>query len=355
MFFSLTTLTCIPNSNQTEKIKRKMTINSINSMDMKVDSYTQTRKKQTSRGGLQSLHSVAFQSILLPTLSMEAASKRGVPINISHTSFIGSSSPDEGGAIQIVSKNIDLTIDDCIVDDCQAKTRGGGIYHNTKSATVCFCQFRNCLCPSVPYSGQAAFGSSIETVYEKNSIYKCPGDELLDGYESFILLGGSQSVQDLNSSNIRSAMYACGLFTTESTLFSLVYSSFVNSSSKNHLLALSHIRPDDEITLVNFIDNEITSDGLFFLTGSYAVLDRCVWLNNKADVFCFSPNGGRVCLAFDSCWFDFDQIPNAQQTGLLSITACNFNVEAQQSKNGEIIFPGGDHPQAQRAVLTNLA
>ena len=138
------------------------------------------------------------------------------------------------------------------------------------------------------WSGQAFLTTCNYAQVNTTTVFCCAISETLRGSEAAILVGGVQCISQLNSSYNIAAQYASGLATSESVSFSLKLSQFWHNQSPNHMLALVHIRPDDDISFCNFIKNTVPVDGLFYISGGYCILRKCVFKRNTGTFAVFN-------------------------------------------------------------------
>ena len=185
--------------------------------------------------------------------------------------------------------------------------------------------YTKCVCPGIIYGGQSFYADAYSMCYTLDSMDKCPENLKENGFELLIARQGIQTFSMINSTNNIATHYASGLLSGESKRFKLIYGNFVNNSSPNHILALTHIRPDDTLKYVNLIQNNVTEDSLIFLSGSCAVFRNFIVFGNTGTFVCHQPLYGYVYFVLKDSKTDLGRTELGSVQGLMKEYGVVFN------------------------------
>ena len=228
-----------------------------------------------------------------------------------------------GGAIYFNNYNFNLKILNCLFQTCQSKEKGGAIYCKSNLFNLNKIIFNDCTVPFSISSGQSFYSESYQTLINLISINYCSYTSNFNAHETIFLLGGFQKIEYLNSSNNIAKSFSSGLATTESIYFNLKYSQFYNDSSYNHIFALIHIRPDDDILFNNIISNKVNTDGLIYLSGGFSIFFKCLFLNNEGLIITINNSYGKGYFIFNNFYFNFNKLII---NSLIKEINCEFNI-----------------------------
>lgn len=214
---------------------------------------------------------------------------------------------DSGGAVYVLNQQTILTITRSLFVGCSALKNGGALYGYTRKFTTFQSMYVECFITDNLWSGQAFMVTSNVTNVTETTAISCPPSLGHRGSEVLILVGGAQHVTQLNSSHNIAFAYASGLATSESISFEMKRCMFYYNKSPNHILALIHMRPDDDISFCNIIHNTVDTDGLIFVSGGYCVFQKCVFKKNSGVISVFNSAYGPGFLALEECAIDIPQ------------------------------------------------
>ena len=236
-----------------------------------------------------------------------SANNQQLKYSIRNSYFKDCKSTSGGGAISVSVPSASIFIDECRFLRCFSNVHGGGCSIECDETSMQKSFFEGCICPKSIYAGQAFYTDTLQIVAEYVSVHKCAPSFSSDGFETIICRGGIQSVVNVNSTYNFASQYASGWLTAESTANQITYSTFFNNSSPNQIIALTHIRPDDEISYINLVKNTVTKDGLIYISGSFAILRNFVVCDNNGPLLCFTLSAGPAFIILDSCTTDINK------------------------------------------------
>ena len=214
---------------------------------------------------------------------------------------------EQGGAIFIHNPFVYMKIFESLFIGCSATKNGGAIYVESTRFDLYQSVFLECYILHTLWSGQAFM--SLTNVFSTNetTVNFCPPSLGHSGSESIILVGGVQSIQQLNTSHNLASSYASGLATSESVSFMFKRSVIYYNKSPNHIFAFIHLRPDDDVSYCNIIHNTVDNEGIIFISGGYCVLRKCVFKKNIGSLAVFNQAYGPGFLAIEECAIDVPQ------------------------------------------------
>ena len=239
--------------------------------------------------------------------SKSSSNNQNLKYSIRNNIFKDCKSTSGGGAISVSVPSSSIFIDNCYFLDCFANVHGGGCLIQCDETSLKKSFFDSCICPRSIYAGQAFYTDTLQINAEHVSVAKCAPSFASDGFETIICRGGIQNIQNINSTFNFASQYASGWLTAESTVNEITYSTFYNNSSPNQIIALTHIRPDDEISFINIVKNTVTKDGLIYISGSFAILKNFVICDNKGPMICFTLSAGPTFFILDHCVTDINK------------------------------------------------
>ena len=223
---------------------------------------------------------------------------------IKNNAFTDLRNGDQGGGVLVKNPSVCLHVFHSLFHGCCAKLNGGALFANCAKFQLDESLFVECYVADAAWSGQSFYTMCNVAVINCSSIVKCPQSKKYRGSEAAIMIGGIQHIMNLNSSRNIPTQYAGGIATSESVSFSLRMSMFYWNESPNHILALVHLRPDDDVSLCNIVRNSVTSDGIVFISGGYVVMRRCVFKRNQGNLAAFNDGYGPGFLTIEECTID---------------------------------------------------
>ena len=223
---------------------------------------------------------------------------------IKENAFVDLKNGEQGGAVLVKSPQVSLKIFHTLFIGCTAQLNGGAVFANCARFSSRELLYVECSVSDAAWSGQSYYSMCNVVKINTTSIVRCPISSKLRGSEAAIMIGGVQLVRQLNSSYNIPAQYAGGLATSESVSFQLTMSMFYHNESPNHVLALVHLRPDDDISFCNIVRNVVFSDGIVFISGGYVVLRKCVFRRNQGSLCAFNNAYGPGFLTIEECAID---------------------------------------------------
>ena len=239
---------------------------------------------------------------------------------IKDSAYIDLKNGEQGGAVLVKNNQVALRVFHTLFIGCSAQLNGGAIFANCPRFELEESLFIECSVSDAAWSGQSFYTMCNVANVNCSSIVRCPISSKIRGSEAAIMIGGVQNVRQLNSSHNIPAQYAGGLATSESTSFQLRMSMFYCNESPNHILALVHMRPDDDVSFCNIVRNIVSSDGTVFISGGYVVMRRCVFRRNQGNLAAFNDGYGPGFLAIEECGIDVpERIIMDQSTNLFNI------------------------------------
>ena len=226
---------------------------------------------------------------------------------IKNSAFVDLRNGDQGGAVLVKNPPVFLHVFHSFFQGCCAHLNGGAIFVNCAKFELDESLFIECYVADAAWSGQSFYTMCNVAKINCSSIVRCPQSHKFRGSEAAIMISGVQNIMNLNSSHNIPTQYAGGFATSESVSFSLRMSMFYWNESPNHVLALVHLRPDDDISFCNIVRNSVTSDGIVFISGGYVVMRRCVFKRNQGNICAFNDGYGPGFLTIEECTIDVPQ------------------------------------------------
>ena len=272
-------------------------------------------------------NSLLNNEIMLDELPNNNANTQQLKYSLTNCFFKDCKSTSGGGAISISLPNSLISLNNCYFLDCFANVHGGACSIQSEKCEISNSFFEGCICPRSIYGGQAFYTETIMLDIVDTTVTRCAPSVKADGYETTICRGGIQNFARINSSQNIAVQYASGWLTAESTFNCIKFFTFFNNSSPNQILALTHIRPDDEISSVNMVKNTVTEDGLIYISGSFAILKKFVFYDNSGPLICFTLSAGPAYIILDHCITDINKSDLASVFPIMSDNKVSYNVE----------------------------
>ncbi|EAY18577.1 hypothetical protein TVAG_462630 [Trichomonas vaginalis G3] len=228
---------------------------------------------------------------------------------IQNTIFLNLSHNGQGAAIAFYHEKCNACISSCFFEKCKSMLNGGAIYAHVSNISISNSYFSDCLVPKQGYGGQAFYLSARRQNLNFTTITNCPAKVELEGTESCVSINGVQQFLSFNSSFNHPSQYAAGILTLESAYFAMKYSNFINNTSPNQILSFLNMQPDNLITFINILKNEVTVDALFYISSSIIVLENLIIFQNKGSLICQNIIFEPVIIKFLNSFTDFSNIP----------------------------------------------
>lgn len=246
--------------------------------------------------------------------------------SITNSIFLDCFTNDAGSAISINSKMSSIIINNTIFKNCSSLVKGGAVYSVVDAVEMNGVYFTRCVCSGSAFAGEAFYTESNLINSCLVSTYQCPYEFDDNGSEVIVARQGVQRFLYLNASHNVNAHYACGLLTFESLSFKLFANEYYNNSSPNQVLSFILLKPDDTISCVNLIGNNITEDALIYLSGSTVILRELIVYKNDATVFCHQPTFGANYFILQDCVFDCPRAKLGNVHGMMKEYKVVFNL-----------------------------
>ena len=236
------------------------------------------------------------------------------------------SSSSTGGAISISTSNdFSFLLEYSIFSYCSSISYGGGIYISSDSKGESFiskcCSFFCYNNGGQDISGQFSF---IRTNFFKNNIfeyisnYKCsPKIDIKLRWSTFLLFGGIQRIQNLNSSyheiNAQSSLFVKGGNSVEIT-----FSNFICTISGHQCITIGG-SSNSTFKYNNIIDNKSLFDYgvLMVFENIYLIVSNSIFLNNSSPISLFHIFTNQLFV--HNCWI---QSLSTLSSGILTISNC---------------------------------
>lgn len=224
--------------------------------------------------------------------------------NISNCIFADLRGYEHGGAVFVKNEEVGLYVYNSLFIGCSASLSGGAIYVKCPRYDLEQSTFMQCFVSDAAWTGQSFYSASNIVNITASTVFMCPPDAPHRGSEAIFIITGVQSIVQLNSSYNTAAQYAGGLATQESLSLVIRRCMFYHDISPNHVLALIHLRPDDDISCCNFVKNLVYNEGLLYLSGGYAVMRKCYFKKNDGVLAVFNSAYGPGYLTLEECSID---------------------------------------------------
>ena len=263
-------------------------------------------------------------------LSKSVISEDQLKYTISNSLFNDCKSASVGGAVSVFSKTMTIGIENCVFTCCSANGHGGALSIACEKCSLKKLFFSECVCPRVVYGGQAFYTETKLITVNSTEVDGCPPSLDAGGFETAVNRRGIQSFDNINSSNNVATQYASGWLTAESSIFGMKFASFINNSSPNQIIALTQVRPDDEIIHANVVRNS-AKDGLVYISGSFVILKDFVFVENNGPLICFTMSAGPAFVILDKCVTDFSKDDIKSALLVLSENKVVFGAEEPQT------------------------
>lgn len=269
---------------------------------------TMQQKEQFADQFMRNYRENHFENRLSANVKLNSASQSNIEkIDIKDSIFMDIKNMEQGGAILVKHPQSFVVVKHTLIIGCSATKNGGGLYCTSARFQLYDSAFHECYVPDQAWSGQAFSTTCNYVSINASTVWCCPISQQFRGAEAIIMVGGVQNINQLNSSRNTATQYAAGLATSESVSFALKLSHFVHNESPNHIVALVHIRPDDDISNCNFIKNTVTSDGIFYVSGGYSIIRRCYFRKTSGNLTVFNNAYGPGLLTYEECIFDIPE------------------------------------------------
>jgi len=184
-----------------------------------------------------------------------------------------------GGVIFFETEAVSMNLYYSMFFNCSVTSKGGAIYFISEKCNVSRVCSNKCSANTYQF---AIFGATNSNMIEYVSITSC--STLQDGYESFRVYKGTQSIKSINSSRNKVIWVSSMVFSDGSSSF-IFQSTFVNNSSSDcyciYSSAISGI-----VRYINLIQNNSPSRyGVITVWSGSAEYMYCIFLNNTNRLF----------------------------------------------------------------------